>query len=57
MLKANNYQRSGNMKRTRENNPRKYGEPLLQKKDRVPKELNTGQSSCRKLYAHNVVKQ
>ena len=41
MLKANNYQRSGNMERTRENtserNPRKYGEPLLQKRLRAKK--------------------
>ena len=35
MLKANDYQGSGNMKRTRENNPRKYGEPLLQKRSRA----------------------
>ena len=27
------------------------------KKNRVPKELNTGQSSWRKWHAHNVVKQ
>ena len=39
MLKVNNYQRSGNMERTKENtsenNPRKYGEPLLQKRSRA----------------------
>ena len=36
MIKAKNYQRPDNMERTRENtsenNPRKYGEPLLQKR-------------------------
>ena len=38
-VKANNYQRSGNMERTRENtsenNPRKYGGPLLKKRSRA----------------------